>query len=454
MIYLRLLISATLAVHSLARADVEARQPNILIILTDDQGFGDLGAYGAPDLRTPHLDKLVNDGMRFEFFRANCCVCSPTRASLLTGLYPDRAGVPGVIRTRTDQSWGFLVPGLATLPDQLGEVGYHSALIGKWHLGLESPNTPNERGFDFFHGFLGDMMDDYYSHRRHGIDYMFRDSERITPQGHATDLFSDWAAVYLRERAAESPPFFLLLAYNAPHDPIQPPDDWLAKVKETRPGLPERRARLVAFIEHMDAGIGRVLATLEETGLAENTLVIFTSDNGGALRHGAFNGAVRDGKGTMYEGGLRVPFAARWPGKIVAGSRSDAAGVTMDLFPTALEVAGALPVPGIDGISLLSVLTGNAADLPERDLYFVRREGGSAFRGKTTEALIRGPWKLVHNSPFTSLELYNLEHDPMEANDLAAEHPNVVLDLGKVLSQQIQRGGEVPWQPARTGGTP
>lgn len=449
MIPLRLLLAATMALLAPLRAETTAAEkPNILIILTDDQGYGDLAAFGAPDLATPHLDKLIAGGMRFDFFRASSSVCSPTRAAMLTGLHPDRAGVPGVIRTHADNSWGHLSPQVVTLPGRLRPAGYHSALIGKWHLGLESPNTPNERGFDLFHGFLGDMMDDYFTHQRHGIAYMFRNSERITPQGHATDLFSDWASDYLRSRVGETSPFFLFLAYNAPHDPIQPPDDWLAKVKQRRPELPEKRARLVALIEHMDAGIGRVLDTLEETGLAENTLVIFTSDNGGALQHGAFNGEIRDGKGSLYEGGLRVPFAARWPGKIAAGSRTEAAGVTMDLFPTALEAAGAAPAPGIDGESLLPVLTGAAADLPERDFYFVRREGGTAYAGKTIEALIRGPWKLIQNTPFSPLELYHIGNDPMEADDLANVNRKEFQELNQALRQQIQRGGAVPWQPA------
>jgi arylsulfatase A-like enzyme len=447
--HLNLLLAAAMALlPAMGAESTDSGKPNILIILTDDQGYGDLAAFGAPDLVTPHLDKLVAGGMRFDFFRASSSVCSPTRAALLTGLHPDRAGVPGVIRTHADNSWGYLSPHVETLPARLRPAGYHSALIGKWHLGLESPNTPNERGFDFFHGFLGDMMDDYFTHQRHGLAYMFRNSERITPQGHATDLFSDWASDYLRGRVGEASPFFLLLTYNAPHDPIQAPDEWLEKVKQRRPELPEKRARLVALIEHMDAGIGRVLDTLEETGLAKNTLVIFTSDNGGALQHGAFNGPIRDGKGSLYEGGLRVPFAARWPEKIAAGSRTGAAGVTHDLFPTVLEAAGAAPVAGIDGESLLPVLNGAAADLPERDLYFVRREGGTSYGGKTIEALIRGPWKLVQNTPFTPLELYHLREDPMEANDRAAANRKVFDELSQALRRQIQRGGDTPWQPA------
>ena len=172
----------------------------MVVILVDDLGYGDLSSYGAGDLESPHIDRLIASGLRMDSFYANCPVCSPTRAALLTGRYPDRAGVPGVIRTHAANDWGFLDPSARLLPQALEERGYHSALVGKWHLGLESPNTPLERGFDRFHGFLGDMMDDYYHHRRHGNNYMRDDGRTISPQGHATDLFSRWAIDYLDER--------------------------------------------------------------------------------------------------------------------------------------------------------------------------------------------------------------------------------------------------------------
>jgi len=210
--------------------------PNILVILADDLGYGDLSSYGATDLQTPHIDRLMLAGTRLDQFYANCPVCSPTRASLLSGRYPELVGVPGVIRTHASNNWGYLSPRATLLPTLLKKANYHTAIIGKWHLGLQSPNTPNQRGFDYFHGFLGDMMDDYYNHRRHDINYMRRNSQEIDPQGHATDLFTDWACDYLRDRANndrpnKKKPFFLYLAYNAPHTPIQPPAAWLDKVK-------------------------------------------------------------------------------------------------------------------------------------------------------------------------------------------------------------------------------
>src|ERR1041384_2109509 len=289
-------------------------KPNIVIILTDDQGRGDYSAFGTRDIRTPNLDRLCREGMTFQNFYANSCVCSPSRAALLTGCYPDRVGVPGVIREESPaDSWGWLSARATLLPQVLRGAGYHSAIIGKWHLGVGSPNTPTERGFDFYHGFLGDMMDDYWTHLRHGRNFMRRNLEVVEPKGHATDVFTGWACDYLEERAKALAPFFLYLAYNAPHGPVQPPPDWLDKVRQREPGISERRAKLVALIEHLDAGIGKVLDALERLGLAGNTLLIFTSDNGGLLTDGANNGPWRSGKTHMYEGGLRVPRLARRP---------------------------------------------------------------------------------------------------------------------------------------------
>jgi len=208
------------------------QRPNILVILADDLGFGDLSYQGATDMKTINIDRIFSEGMHFTNFYANSTVSSPTRASLLTGCYPDLVGVPGVIRTHEDNSWGFLSPDVSLISEKLKKNGYETALIGKWHLGLEAPNLPNLRGFDYFHGFLGDMMDDYYTHLRHGINYMRLNDKVVNPEGHATDVFTDWALDYLSTRKKDANPFFMYLAYNAPHDPVQPPDEWVQKVKK------------------------------------------------------------------------------------------------------------------------------------------------------------------------------------------------------------------------------
>jgi arylsulfatase A-like enzyme len=423
----------------------DAEPPNVLIILTDDQGYADVSAFGGKDVRTPNIDRLAREGMLFPNMRANCTVCSPSRAAILTGRHPDRAGVPGVIRTHPENSWGYLDPSLPTLADCLRRAGYRTAIVGKWHLGLAAPNLPNLRGFEFFHGFLGDMMDSYTTHLRHGQNYMRRNGETVDPAGHATDIFTQWACDYLKERAQEKAPFFLYLAYNAPHFPIEPPEEWLARVKAREPGITEKRAKNVALVEHLDAGIGRVLDALDETGLAAGTLVAFASDNGGSLPHGQCNDPWRDGKQSHYDGGLRVPVAVRWPGVVRAGSRCADAGQTFDLFPTCLEAAGVAPPEGIDALSLMPVLKGGER-AGARDLYFVRREGGAAYGGKSYEAVIRGDWKLMQNDPYSPLELYNLRDDPQETRNLAGREKKVVNELGAALRAQIQRGGAVPWQ--------
>jgi arylsulfatase A-like enzyme len=419
-------------------------KPNILMILVDDLGYGDLSSYGAKDMQTPNIDNLIASGMRFDNFYANCPVCSPTRASLLTGRYPDLVGVPGVIRTHLTNNWGYLAPQAVLLPKLLNRAGYHTAIVGKWHLGLESPNTPNERGFGHFHGFLGDMMDDYYNHRRHGNNYMRLNNKEIDPKGHATDLFTQWAVDYINSRSKTAQPFFLYLSYNAPHTPIQPPADWLRRIKNREGNISDRRAKLVALIEHLDDGIGRVITALKNSGQTSKTLVIFTSDNGGQLNVGANNGPLRAGKQDMYEGGIREPMCAVWPGRIKSGSRSSRIALTMDLFSTICEAAGADIMHKIDGRSILPILLDRDRHEEDRFLFWVRREGGR-YGGRAYYAARYGDYKLVQNSPFELLELYNLKDDPQEQNPLGSKH-RMYQRLFNALRNHIIEAGAVPWE--------
>jgi arylsulfatase A-like enzyme len=437
-------------------------KPNIVMILVDDLGYGDLSSYGATDLKTPNMDKLVAGGMRFDNFYANCPVCSPTRSSVLSGRYPDMVGVPGVIRTHITNSWGYLAPQAVLLPKLLKPVGYHTAIVGKWHLGLTSPNTPIERGFDHFHGFLGDMMDDYYTHRRQGFNYMRLNEKEIDPKGHATDLFTQWSIDYIRERAGKkqqhgqdaretqgwdalaTQPFFLYLAYNAPHAPIQPPPEWLARVKARESGISEKRAKLVALIEQLDDGIGKVMACLKDNGLTDNTFVIFTSDNGGQLSAGANNGPLRGGKQDMYEGGIREPMCAVWPGRIEPASRTDRVALTMDLYPTICEAAGAKITHPIDGRSILPTLLGQSQPAEDRFLFWMRREGGG-YGGRAYYAVRYGDFKLEQNSPYEPMQLYNLKDDPKEQNPLDKKH-KMYRKLFTALRDHIIEAGAVPWE--------
>ncbi len=432
---------------SISQLNASGRQgspPNILMILVDDLGFGDLSSFGAEDMRTPHLDKLMESGTRLDNFYSNCPVCSPTRAALLTGRYPDLVGVPGVIRTHEDDNFGYLAEDAVLLPSLLKKAGYHTALVGKWHLGLESPNTPLDRGFDMFRGFLGDMMDDYYTHLRHGINYMRNNRESIDPRGHATDIFSDWGIDYINARSAEKEPFFLYLAYNAPHTPVQPPEEWLLKVQRREPGINENRAKLVALIEHLDQGIGRVLEALEKNGIAEDTLVVFASDNGGLLRVGASNGSLKGGKQNMSEGGIRVPACAVWPGKITPGQRNSTVSLTMDILPTLCEIAGLEPPGSIDGISLAPALFEGRLLSDPRFLFWMRREG-NRYGGRIYYAARYGDFKLMHNSPFEPMRLYNLADDPGELSPLEEDH-EMYRKLFQALQLHVQRSGAVPWQ--------
>jgi arylsulfatase A-like enzyme len=273
------------------------------------------------------------------------------------------------------------------LPKLLKEANYKTALIGKWNLGLETPNTPNEKGFDYFHGWLDDMMEDYWTHLRNGLNFLREDAKEINPKGHATDLFSEWGVDYIHQQT-KSNPFFLYLAYTAPHFPVQPPEDWLAKVKARYPGISERRAKLVALIEHMDDGIGKVVQSLKEGGLYENTLIVFLSDNGGRLEDGANNGSLRDGKESMYEGGIRVPSFFVWPNHIRPGSHNAETALSMDIYPTVAEIAGIKINQKIDGISILPLLKNAQEKLPQRPVFFTRREGNLRFGGQTIQAVI------------------------------------------------------------------
>ena len=220
----------------------------------------------------------------------------------------------------------------------------------------------------------------------------------------------------------------------------------LQRVKAREPDLDEKRASLVALIEHMDDGIGQVLDALETNGYGENTLVVFVSDNGGQLNVGANNGPLRDGKQSMYEGGLRVPAMVVWPGVIEPGWASDYPALTMDLYPTLLEAAGVPLTYFIEGKSFLPTLRGEDQAWEERYLFFSRREGNPRYNGKTIEAVRQGPWKLLQNTPWTPLELYNLEEDPLETTNRASEEPDVFNRLAAALREHIRLGGMVPWQ--------
>ena len=422
-----------------------AKKPNIISILVDDLGYSDLSSFGGKDIKTPAIDKLMNSGMRMNQFYSNCTVCTPTRASLMTGRYPDLVGAPGVIRQNPESNWGYFNPTGSTLPELMNQAGYHTGMVGKWHLGYEEPNLPNDRGFTFFHGFLGDMMDDYWTHLRGGINWMRLNKKTIKPKGHATEIFSRWAIEYMEKQAADkTKPFFLYLAYNAPHFPIQPPEDWLKKVQKREPQLSLKRATNVAFVEHMDHEIGKVIDAVEKLGIAKDTLITFSSDNGGSIPHAATNDPWRGGKQDHWEGGIRVPTCAVWPGKIPV-SHTDELGITMDLFPTYAEIAGIKVKNEIEGKSLAPIWLNRKKGDPNRTLIWVRREGNFRYQGRAYYAIREGDWKLLQNHPFEPMQLVNLKEDPQEQNPKPANHPMARKLISKLMLH-LQKSGDMPWQ--------
>lgn len=445
---LLMLAAGATASHGLASASVRATKskPNILFILVDDLGWGDLSCQYAADLRTPHIDAIFESGVRCDNFYANSNVSSPSRAALMTGRFPALVGVPGVIRTQPQQNWGYLAPSAVTMPQLIKKAGYTTALIGKWHLGLESPNLPNERGFDHFHGFLGDMMDDYFTHRREGHNYMYLNDRLIDPEGHASDLFATWSAEYIARQAKNDDPFFLYLAFNAPHTPLQPPAEWLARVNERDPSLPEKRAKLIALIEHMDHNVGRVIAALRESGQLENTLIVFTSDNGGDRGAMANNGPTRGAKGDMFEGGLRVPCAVSLPGVYEDGRRNNHFMMLMDFLPTFCDLLGVPVEHEIDGISVLTALGGGEQETSDRYVFWLRNEGGPGFCGKTQSAARYKSHKFLQNMPFEAAQMFDLDNDPLEAHPLELKGPRY-RDLHRALTDHYRQWGAIPCQP-------
>ena len=419
-----------------------AQGPNIVYILVDDLGYGDLSSYGALDVKTPSIDKLANEGKLFTRAYANSTVCSPSRAAILSGNYPDRVGVPGVIRQFKDNDWGNLSDEFVSLPQALKKSGYKTALIGKWHLGLNSPDIPNERGFDFFKGFLGDMMDDYNHHLRGGVNWMRENYIEINPKGHATDLFTQWSVDYINENKNSKKPFFLFLNYNAPHSPIQPPEKWLNIVKKRELDSDLNRQKLIAFIEHLDYSIDKIMVSLKKNNLLENTIIVFTSDNGGALHHSASNKPLNGGKGNMLEGGIRIPCIVKWQNVIKPGVVNNPI-MLMDFYPTLINISRKFENLELPSKNILPLLKDDILPYKNRFMVWVRREG-HVFGGRAFYAISDGRYKLLQNSPFEPYALYDLINDPYEQNPIKNKEVNNILK--KELMKHIQVSGNIPWQ--------
>ncbi|HBJ83945.1 MAG TPA: N-acetylgalactosamine-6-sulfatase [Verrucomicrobiales bacterium] len=407
---------------------LQAAPPNIIFMLADDLGYGDLPAFGAKDVRTPHLDRLAAAGVKFTQAYANGPECTPSRTAILTGRHPQRPGglecplgtgnvgrYDDAIRLREQQDLG-LPPHMAVLAPGLKQVGYSTALIGKWHLGYEAKFNPLEQGFDRFFGILGGNVD-YYRHIELSDLPVFIDNRApVTRAGYMTDLFRDEAVAFVKQQSAQKP-FFLMLSFTAPHFPFQPPgtpDEPMPTAEQWTKGT---RANYVKMIENMDDAAGAIFAALQATGAEDNTLVVFASDHG-AMAPGS-NAPWRDFKETLFEGGIRTPVLARWPGKLKAGTVDDRPWMLMDLTASFLQLANAAPPDGrpLDGHPVLvDVIKGRAS--PARDFFWRARRGERTWRAVRSGNL---KWITKQDTGTPAEEwLFDLKTDPGEAEDLKA----------------------------------
>ena len=391
-------------------------RPNIVLIVSDDQGYADIGInpHRPKEVATPHLDALAREGAFFTQAYTSGNVCSPTRAGLLTGRYQQRCGI------YTAGEGGSGLPLKERIaPQFLKPAGYVSGAFGKWHLGLTPEYNPVNRGFDEFYGFMGRGAHDYFKLAGEGGEEpLYRNLEEVRDKGYLTTRLTEEACTFVRRHRER--PFFLYLAYNAVHAPAQAPEE---DVRKFTTGDPQRDI-LMAMLQHLDRGVGRVVTTLKELGLYEKTLVLYLSDNGGSKAMHANNAPLRGYKQQYYEGGIRTPLLLSWPAKVRGGLTIDTPVLSLDVLPSLLAAAG-VPAPAdkpLDGTDLVALANGGPA--PSRDLYW---SSGST-SGKW--AVRSGDWKLVaHNG---APELYDLRKDPAETRNLASENPDTATRLRKL----------------------
>jgi len=428
-----LLIFTSCNLKNKTTEETAINKPNIIIILTDDQGYADVGFNGCKDIPTPNIDRLATNGVRFTNAYVSYAVCGPSRAGLITGRYQDRFGFGrNPLFCPNDPNQG-LPLSEQTLADALNKVGYQTMAFGKWHLGAHKTQRPLERGFDEFFGFLTG------GHKYFPEDWTLADISEITSQFEAyntkllknnnrveeseylTDALSREAVSFV-ERNADKP-FFMYLAYNAPHVPMQATEKYLNRFKNIKN---KKRRTYAAMVSAVDDGVGKLLNKLEELKLTENTIIFFLSDNGGPEKHnGSDNGALRAGKGSLYEGGMHVPFAMQWPGKIPAGKTFEQPIISLDIFSTAIHYAGAKAKNELDGVNLIPFLTGKDKANPHDYLYW-RKFDSRAY------AVRNGDFKLV-NAKGKSDEIYNLKNDIGETEMLKNDSA-----LAQLLKEQKQ----------------
>jgi len=438
-------------------------RPNIITIMTDDQGYADLGCMGSAEVKTPHFDALAASGARFESFYSNSPVCSPSRASLLTGRYPGYAGVRAILaghRTATG-----LTAESPTIAAALKSQGYDTAIIGKWHLGLAPQCRPLANGFDYFYGFMAGCID-YYSHifywgmadgKTDPTHDLWENNEEVYNNGcYFTDLVSDKAVEYVRTQCNANfvgkgrRPFYLYLAYNAPHYPMHAPKKYMDRFAH----LPWDRQVMAAMLSAVDDGLGMLIDELERQGQLANTVIFFQSDNGPSREsrnwldgnpdpyYGGSSGVFKGHKFSLFEGGIRVPAIISWPGHIPAGQVVNAPVVSMDLFPTLLKLAGGDPsVYELDGLDIMPVLCEKAPS-PHKEIFW-EMDKQTALRQGKYKLVLNGV--LVENGPVTEeVFLSDLDKDPGERHNLAGEKPELTAQL-RVISEKWRRELEEYW---------
>lgn len=430
-----LILAALYPALFLTLASAAERAPNLIVILADDLGWADLGHDGS-QIDTPNLDRLAKEGVKLTHYRSSAPMCSPTRAALLTGRYPHSVGVPELASPDARGNVPILALDHAaiTIPEALKPAGYRSSLVGKWHIGHAKENWPRTHGFDEFWGSLigtprfWDVKETYHNET----------PITVTGQGYYTDQLAAKAVEFIRRDVAAEKPFFLYLAFNAPHYPLEAPVELVQKYRRI---FPDRGlfGIYAAMVERLDTGIGQVLATLDELKISENTLVVFTSDNGPSaeLNHygpeGAdfSNGPHRGYKFGLTEGGLRVPFLARWPGKIPAGTVRSGNAITMDILPTLLDAARVKPAAHheIHGQSLLPLLRGEP----------FARTGALHWENQQNYAVHAGDWKLVKRAWEPQARLYRPADDIGEDHNLAVQNPTKVTELTALHAAWRQR---------------
>lgn len=433
-------LSAMVALSCFMTAPLFAQQqkrPNVLIIYTDDQGTLDVNCYGAKDLYTPNIDRLAKEGVRFSQFYAAAPVCSPSRASLLTGRYPQRAQLDN--NAPSEEGHAGMPGSQYTMAEMFKDGGYTTAHIGKWHIGYSPETMPNQQGFDYSFGFMGGCIDNYSHYfywagpNRHDL---WRNGQEIWEDGKFfADLTVQEVNGFLEKNKRADKPFFLYWAINMPHYPLQGQEKWRQYYKD----LPAPRKMYAAAVSTMDEKIGQVLQQLDRLGLAENTIVVFQSDQGHSTEDrsfggGGFTGPYRGAKFSLFEGGIRVPAIIRWPGHLPKNEVRDQLCVNIDWYPTLAGLCKvALPQHKIDGKDIQQVITSAKTSSPH-DIFFWQSQGT---KENPQWAVRQGNWKLLHNPSSAKksekgadeLFLVNLQQDTSEAKNLATQHPEIVSSL-------------------------